>query len=311
MYSAQCILESLLEPEHLSAIRMKKQVFSDGIPLVTVVIPCFNAGKYLDEAVDSILNQSSKSYEIIIIDDGSTDSLTINKLKNYKKPRTIVIHTSNVGPAEARNIAIKQAQGKYILPLDADDKIGSDYLGSAIRILDRDETIGIVYCRGQYFGDRIGKYELPRFSINKILIKNVIFNSAVYRKSAWARVGGYKRNMTQGAEDYDFWLSLLELNIGVYQIPQVLYYYRVRGDSRTIFLMKHTEIYSNVMLQLYRNHKKLYIDAKRVNLLVRAFSRLRFSRVSLVFCESSYYKWLKIISKFVFELLLKITSIIK
>ncbi len=91
------------------------------MPKVSVIIPCYNHGKYIDEAVDSILNQTFKDFEIIIVNDGSTDELTNNKLKQYDKPKTFVINKENEGLSVARNTAIKRAVGEYILTLDADD----------------------------------------------------------------------------------------------------------------------------------------------------------------------------------------------
>ena len=126
-------------------------------PKVSVIIPCYNQGQYLDEAVDSVINQTFKDFEIIIINDGSTDQFTIKKLKNYTKPKCCVIHSDNQGPSIARNIAIKRSTGEYILPLDADDRIGPNYLEEAVKILDNHNKIGIVYCDAELFGDGNGR----------------------------------------------------------------------------------------------------------------------------------------------------------
>ena len=103
-------------------------------PTVSVVIPCYNQGQYLDEAVESVISQTYQDFEIIIINDGSNDLETIEILKNYQKPKTRIIHTENQGVIAARNRAIEAAQGKYILPLDADDKIGNTYLEEAVQL---------------------------------------------------------------------------------------------------------------------------------------------------------------------------------
>ena len=109
------------------------------MPKVSVIIPCYNHGEYLDEAVESVLTQTYQNFEIIIVDDGSTDQSTIDLLKVYRKPKTRVIRTDNQGLASARNNGIKEAKGEYILPLDADDKIGKEYLKKAVKILDENE----------------------------------------------------------------------------------------------------------------------------------------------------------------------------
>ncbi len=116
------------------------------MPKVSVIIPCYNHGKYIDEAVDSILNQTFKDFEIIIVNDGSTDELTNNKLKQYDKPKTFVINKENEGLSVARNTAIKRAVGEYILTLDADDTFEPSFLYRAVYVLDNKPEIGIVTC---------------------------------------------------------------------------------------------------------------------------------------------------------------------
>lgn len=114
-------------------------------PKVSVIVPCYNLGQYLDETIDSILAQTYQDFKIIIVNDGSTDGDTIELLKTYNKPKTQVIHTENQGPSAARSAGIPLAKGQYILPLDADDLIGDTYLEKAVEVLDKDPSIGIVY----------------------------------------------------------------------------------------------------------------------------------------------------------------------
>ena len=122
------------------------------MPKVSVVIPCFNHGRYLEEAVSSVLEQTFGDYEIIVVNDGSTDPFTVDLLKNYHPQKTRTLHTENQGLPTARNTGIAAATGDYILPLDADDKIGSEYLEQAVRVMDEQPNIGIVYCEAAYFG---------------------------------------------------------------------------------------------------------------------------------------------------------------
>lgn len=100
-------------------------------PIVSVIIPCYNYGKYIEQAIQSILEQSYKNWEIIVVDDGSDDEYTIEKLEELKKEYA-VIKIDRSGPAVARNVGIEAAKGKFILPLDSDDTIHSDYLLEAI-----------------------------------------------------------------------------------------------------------------------------------------------------------------------------------
>lgn len=227
---------------------------------VSVIIPCYNQGQYVDESVNSVLNQTYQDFEIIVVNDGSTDELTIKKLQRYQKPKTRVLHTTNQGLAAARNNGIKISEGEYILPLDADDKIGKDYLEEAHRILDANPNIGIVYCEAEYFGDKTGKWELPPYSFPEILLGNMIFCTALFRKSDWEMVGGYKTSLKYGCEDWEFWLSLVELQREVYRISKTLFYYRVKEDSMFQTLHTTEEYLLSSLDQIYRHHSKIYAD---------------------------------------------------
>lgn len=225
---------------------------------VSVIIPCFNQGQFIDEAIDSVLIQTLQDFEIIIINDGSTENLTKDILNNYNKPKTKVIHIKNQGVSIARNIGIKASQGEYILPLDADDKIHVDYLKEAVNILDKNKELGIVCCEAEYFGEKNGKMELSEFSLEKMLITNHIFCSAFFKKSDFDKTKGFNQNMKHGYEDWDFWLSLLELNLKVYRIPKVLFYYRIKQNSRNTAQSNDKIKYRESLQQIYLNHIELY-----------------------------------------------------
>ena len=177
---------------------------------VSVIIPCYNQGRFVDEAVASVRAQSFQDYEIIIVDDGSTDG-SAAILQGYNEEKICVLSTSNQGLASARNNGIQKASGKYILPLDADDAIQPTYLEQGVQLLEENENLGIVYCRAALFGAVETEWNLPEYSLSEMLLDNVIFCSALFRKSDWQAVGGYDPGMVYGWEDYDFWLSLIEL----------------------------------------------------------------------------------------------------
>jgi len=226
------------------------------MPKISVIIPCYNQGQYIDETVDSVLAQTYQDFEIIIVNDGSTDEFTINKLKNYNKPKTSVIHTVNQKLSAARNNGIKASAGEYILPLDSDDKIHPDFLSEACKILDNKANIGIVYSQGEMFGDQTGLCELPEFSLEQILKQNCIFCTALFRRKDYDKTCGYNPNMIYGLEDWDFWLSMLEQGVGVYQIPRPYFYYRIREES--MLRSSNTEQIRYLNQQIYRNHLNLY-----------------------------------------------------
>jgi glycosyltransferase involved in cell wall biosynthesis len=227
-------------------------------PTVSVIIPCYNQGHYVDEAVDSVLAQTYPNFEIVVVDDGSTDESTIRILDNYHRPKTKLIRTENQGLASARNNGIAACTGKYVLPLDADDKIHSTYLQKAVDILEKNADVGIVYCKAELFGEASGPWTLREYQFPNMLHENVIFCSAVFRRSDWAEVNGYKQNMIYGWEDFDFWLSLIEMGRQVVCIPETLFLYRKQADSMITSMTREKAIYSYT--QLFNNHPKLYAE---------------------------------------------------
>lgn len=226
-------------------------------PLVSVIIPCYNQGQYLREAVDSVLASTYTNIQIIIVNDGSTQHLDI--LNNFSAPKTHIIHQENQGLSMARNNGINEACGKYILPLDADDKIHPTYIEKALNIIENNDKIGIVYCDAEFFGIKTGKWKLKEYNFKDFLLGNYIFCSALYRKSDWAIVGGYKKEMVFGFEDWEFWLSLIEMGAEVYKIPETLFLYRQTNKSMSESLSKNS---NKIMMfkQIMKFHPNLYIN---------------------------------------------------
>lgn len=223
---------------------------------VSVVIPCYNQGQFVDEAIQSVLAQTWQDFEIIVVNDGSTDPLTVACLEQLNVPETRLLHTDNQGLPSARNNGIRVAQGEYILPLDADDRISPTYLEQAVALLDNDPELGIVYCKGEYFGDKNGEWLLPDYSLAEMLLNNIIFCTAFFRKADWEKVGGFDPAMVHGWEDYDFWLSLLELGRKVEKIPEVLFYYRIRSDSMLRSREKKQKV--EMLVKIFHKHERLY-----------------------------------------------------
>jgi len=194
--------------------------------LVSVIIPCYNQGQYLSESIGSVLASDHQELEIIVVDDGSSDPDTCRILDRLDHPKTRLIRRENGGLAAARNSGIAAVQGSYILPLDADDRIGSHYISQAVAALESSPSLGIVYCRAEKFGEETGSWKLAPFSRWRMALGNVIFCSAVYRRVDWQAVGGYDEALRRGWEDWDFWLSLLELGRQVKCLPNTGFYYR-------------------------------------------------------------------------------------
>ena len=203
-------------------------------PLVSVIIPCFNHEMYLEEAVNSVLKSTFKETEIIIVDDGSTDGSFIKarELAKLYPDKIKVFAQANAGPSVARNFAIEMAKGTYILPLDADDKIGRKYLEKGIKQLTSDRDTKLVYCEAVKFGLKTGKWNLKPFCPAALAKDNMIFVSALFKKEDWAKTGGFDERMKWGWEDWEFWINLLKDGGKVKKLAYIGFYYRIHSISR-------------------------------------------------------------------------------
>src|SRR6185436_9861558 len=194
--------------------------------------PCYNLGVYLADAVDSVLAQSWQDFEIIIVDDGSSDEFTCLVLETIRQPKTHLIRQPNRGLAAARNAGILQAQGKFICCLDADDRLVPDYLKRAMAVLDREPETGFVTSFYTGFDESQELVNFPSCGFPELLTENRAMVSALFRKEAWSQVGGYFEGFSlPGFEDWDLWISLVEAGWGCKVIPEVLFEYRVRLNS--------------------------------------------------------------------------------
>lgn len=203
--------------------------------VVSIIIPCHNDGKYLPEALASAREQTCRDVEIIIVDDHSTDQNTCALLKKLadQGERILSVPDGRKGPSAARNVGIAEAKGEFILPLDADDRIERHYAQKAMDYMLHTPAVGICYCKARLFGLKRGSWELPAYSWESILVGNMIFPTAMFRKRDWEALGGYDESLLVGLEDYAFWLRLIALGREVVQIDEELFHYRVKPHSRT------------------------------------------------------------------------------
>lgn len=224
---------------------------------VSIIMPCYNDGKYIKEAIMSVKEQTYQNIELIIIDDGSDDEET-QKILNNLADEVTLLKTNHLKPAGARNYGIQKAKGKYILPLDSDDKIAPSYVEKAIKILEGNDNIGVVYCQADLFGEKHGRWDLPDYSFDKMLLDNVVFVTALFYKEDWQKVGGFNTQMLAGMEDYDFWLAIMALGREIYQIPEVLFHYRIKPQSRTTNFQSDYVQMQATYRQIYDNHRNFY-----------------------------------------------------
>lgn len=237
------VLKRLLPPRAKEWIRcrlepslpvVKQKPLPSGTPLAAVIIPCFNYGKYLPAAVESALNQTLGNTEVIVVNDGSTEPLTLSVLKEIEKdPRISVINQENRGLPAARNAGIRVTGARYITCLDADDLIDPTYLEKAVTVLETRPDVGLAYSFAQLFGDVEEIWYTETLDPAKLLQYNHIPVVAVFRREAWEKVGGYDEDMRIGYEDWDFWLRLAREGYRGWLIPEPLFKHRRHGKTMT------------------------------------------------------------------------------
>lgn len=259
---------------------------------VSVIMPCYNDGAYIEDAVASVKAQTYPEIELIIIDDGSDEPRTRAILEKLESSGTTLLHTDRQRPAGARNAGIAAAAGEYILPLDADDLIEPSYIEKAVRVLDENDDIGVVYCHADLFGEQSGPWKLPEYSLEEMLLDNVVFVTAMFRREDWRRVGGYRTTMEHGMEDYDFWLSILELDRQICQLPEVLFHYRIKPVSRTTKFQKDLAVVQQTYRTIYKQHPVLYEKYKDQYAMI-----LRDNLIEQLFLNSAYQKSLGMLDR--------------
>jgi hypothetical protein len=199
-------------------------------PRVTVVITCFNYGRYLPESIGSVLAQTFTDFELLVVDDGSTDdSVAIAQRLAAEDPRVTVIAQENAGqPAIPRNLAVDRAQGKYIVCLDADDRLDPGMLAACVAVLDADPQVALAYPRTITFGDAQEVLPLLPWSVEQLARCNFLPCCTMFRRAAWEAAGGYNTNV-RGYEDWDLWVGIATTGAIGRPVPNALWHYRKHG----------------------------------------------------------------------------------
>ncbi len=226
-------------------------------PKVSVVIPCFNDAEYLEEAVDSVLNQGVDDIEVLVVNDGSTDLQTIKILNNFSKPKTKIFHKENGHVSSARNFGIAKAKANYILTLDADDYYKKGFLRNAISILDNEPSIGAVICYVKGFGNRSFLWKPKGGDLKNFIVYNQALSSALFRKECWEKVGGFDEEMKRGYQDWEFWLRVTNEGWNIDVIKKALYMYRQRSGS---MITKSNKKRKEIVRYMMAKHPDLYLD---------------------------------------------------
>ncbi len=203
-------------------------------PAVSIVIPCYLQAQYVTEALESVVAQRFTDWECVVVDDGSPDDC-VQVVRRFAATRgdgrIRLISQANAGLASARNSGINASQGRYILPLDADDKLHPDYLTQTVTVLDRYADIAIVYVDEQNFGLADHVHVKGRVSLEALKRHNIHDYCSLYRREVWERTGGYSPAMYLGGEDWEFWLAAAACGFKSHHVSQPLFLYRNRDNS--------------------------------------------------------------------------------
>ena len=201
-------------------------------PLVTVGVPCYNYGQYVEEALASVLASTFQDFEILVINDGSTDPHTLEVLAGLedRDPRLRVMHQENQGLAAARNKGAALGRGKYVISLDADDRIGPTYLEKTLWVLENHPEYAFCYSLVKMFGVEESIWKTEPFSLEKALRYNHVPTGAVFRREAWIEAGGF-RDELYGQDDWNFWITLGAKGWEGCLINEPLFYYRKHQAS--------------------------------------------------------------------------------
>jgi glycosyltransferase involved in cell wall biosynthesis len=225
------------------------------LPLVSVVIPIYNYGLQFEKTLQSVFNSKYENIEIIIVNDGSTDEYVLKKLKSLNQiPNVFLIEIENAGPSKARNIGINSSKGEFILPLDADDQIDSDYISSCVTILKNNKNISPVYCDTNHIGEINGPEKRPEWSLERLIQGPFIVNCSMFHKKAFDEVGGYDEEL-KGWEDYDLWMRMAKKGYKGKRIPKTLFTYfhhEKDGTVSTEANLNQQELYNKIITKNFK-----------------------------------------------------------
>lgn len=234
---------------------------ADPIPAVSVVVPCYNGGHFIDQLLDSLARQTWRDFELIIVDDGSRDD-TRAKLATLDKSIKVILQ-DNQGPGAARNAGIARARAPIVLALDCDDTLDPTFLQETVSLMQSSPAdVGFIFTHERMTGLREGT--APRyFKLFDQLFINRVPSCVVFRKKAWSDVGGYDAAMREGYEDWEFTIALAAAGYRALVIPRPLFTYRVSNEGLLLRLS------SRMHAELWRHIRVKHRDIYRLPALIR------------------------------------------
>jgi glycosyltransferase involved in cell wall biosynthesis len=224
---------------------------------ITVVISCFDYGRFLTEAIESALEQEGGPARVVVVDDASSDSETLEVL-NRLPADVELVREEGLGVCHARNAGLARVQTNYAIVIDADDRLTPDALSAMRAPLAADPKLGFAYGRMRFFGDWQGELNFPPYDPYRLLFRHTIGLSALMRRRVIEDTGGFDPDF-EYFEDWEFWLNALAHGWRGAQIETVTLEYRRHGQSK---LAADRRRYRSAVRALRRKHAHLYETRK-------------------------------------------------
>lgn len=212
------------------------------IQKVSIVLPTFNQAHYLPAALDSIIAQTYSDYELIVVNDGSTDN-TAAVLSDYRLRHILIIEQENQGLPRALNAGFALARGEYLTWTSSDNIMLPNMLSVLAQALDEDPTVGLVYADFYLVDDNgcdLGRFDTVEYDPHWLLYTNLVHCCFLYRRECMDRVGGYDPDFIYG-EDWEYWIRISQV-YPMKRVPQALYRYRLHNASMTSELKRGTAL---------------------------------------------------------------------
>jgi glycosyltransferase involved in cell wall biosynthesis len=241
-------------------------------PTVTVVIPCFNHGRFIREAAESALRQQSADVRIVIVNDGSTDPETAPACHALASDRVRVIDTPNRGLPAARNTGAAGAASDFLVFLDADDWIDPEFITRLHAALaPAPPETSHAYCQERLTDRAEGIWRVPEWDPVLMMITNLHPVTTLIRRDRFEAVGGFDESLTGGYEDWDLWLRFIERGWRGVRVREPLFNWRRHSPDTMVMrsVKNHESLYSALM----DRHRRLFA-AHRADLLVRSSAML-------------------------------------